>query len=112
MSEEPTQDMPGGRSFEERVFLRFDALDASISEVTGRVQQLEARSYDTRPIWERALKEIVETRRELTETRRELKETRRELSKRLTRVEAVVYEVRSNLSEMEDRVEELENSKQ
>ena len=94
MSEETTHDMNDGRSFEESVFLRFDALDASIRDLDGRVQKLEERSYDTKPIWERALKEIVETRREL--------------SKRLTKVEAIVFEVRANLSEMEDRVENLE----
>jgi len=36
------------------------------------VQILESRSYDTKPIWERALKEILETRQELGETRNAL----------------------------------------
>ena len=38
--------------------MRFDAVDA-------RLEKLESRSYDTKPIWERALKEIHETRMEL-----------------------------------------------
>lgn len=38
--------------------MRFDAVDA-------RLERLESRSYDTKPIWERALKEIHETRTEL-----------------------------------------------
>ena len=58
MNEEPTQNLSETRSFEERVFMRFDAVDA-------RLEKLESRSYDTKPIWERALKEIHETRIEL-----------------------------------------------
>ena len=58
MNEEPTQNLSETRSFEERIFMRFDAVDA-------RLEKLESRSYDTKPIWERALKEIHETRMEL-----------------------------------------------
>lgn len=79
MSEESTQDMPGanGRSFEERVFARFDAIDTGLRHLDERIQKLEARAYDTKPIWEQALKEIVDTRREL--------------SKRLDRIEAIAH---------------------
>ena len=96
MSEEPTQNISGadGRSFEQRVFARFDDLD-------GRLQRLEARSYDTKPIWEQALKEI-------TDTRRELVDLRRQVSKRLDRIESAVLETRSGLGDIEDRVEKLE----
>ena len=62
MNEEPTKDLPNRGSFEERVFMRFDAVDA-------RLERLESRSYDTKPIWERALKEIHETRMELGEVK-------------------------------------------
>ena len=60
--------MPGanGRPFEERVFARFDAIDAGLRDLDVRIQRLEARAYDTKPIWEQALKEIVDTRRELS----------------------------------------------
>ena len=108
MSEETTQNLPGGHSFEERVFARFDALDAHlgnietrVSDIDARVQVLESRAYDTKPIWEQALKEIVETRKELVDTRREL-------SKRLDRIEAVVHETRADLRDAEDRIEQLE----
>src|SRR5437764_3905761 len=97
MSEEKTQDLPGadGSPFEERVFARFDALDASLCDLDARMQRLEARAYDTKPIWEQALKEIVETRREL--------------SKRLDRIEAVAHETRADLRDAEDRIEKLES---
>ncbi|HYH86628.1 MAG TPA: hypothetical protein VEX60_14340 [Pyrinomonadaceae bacterium] len=96
MSEENTQDMPGanGRSFEERVFARFDAIDVGLRDLDARIQRLEARAYDTKPIWEQALKEIVDTRREL--------------SKRLDRIEAIAHETRADLRDAEDRIERLE----
>jgi chromosome segregation ATPase len=102
MSEESTQNVDGRRSFEERVFARFDALDSTLKDLDARLQNLEAKSYDTKPIWEQALKEIIETRRELSETRREL-------SKRLDRIEAIAHETRADLRDAEDRLERLES---
>ena len=107
MSEEPTQNISGadGRSFEQRVFARFDALEITMSsgfqELDARLQKLEARSYDTKPIWEQALKEIADTRRELVDTKRQV-------SRRLDRIESVVLEIRSDIHGIEDRVEKLE----
>jgi chromosome segregation ATPase len=130
MSKEITQDLDGKKSFEERVFARFDAIDGFLKSLEGRVQNiesrvqniesrvqniesrvetieravqsiesrvqvLESRAYDTKPIWERALTEIVETRREVT--------------RRLDRIEAMVLETRAGLSEAEDRLEKLES---
>ncbi|MFL6285372.1 MAG: hypothetical protein ACJ74Q_19720 [Pyrinomonadaceae bacterium] len=63
MSEENTQNLPDTRSFEERVFARFDAIDAGLRDLNVRVERLEAeserRAVETKPIWERALAEIV-----------------------------------------------------
>ncbi len=87
MSEDRTRDLPDNRSFEERVFarfdsmdarfgtvdarfdamevrfdameMRFDAVDARLAGLDTRVQVLEAKAYDTKPIWERALAEIL-----------------------------------------------------
>jgi chromosome segregation ATPase len=143
VSEENTQNINGGRTFEERVFGRFDALDARFNAVDARLdaidvrlvgvdnrfdavdarfntvdsairnldsrmqalevgakdtnlrlERLEARAYDTKPIWEQALKEIVETRREV--------------SKRLDRIDAVMLENRADIRDAEDRIEKLE----
>ena len=95
MSEEATLNLPDGRSFEERVFARFDAIEALLRDMDARIQRLEARAYDTKPIWEQALKEIVDTRREL--------------SKRLDRIEAVAHETRADLRDAEDRIERIES---
>ncbi|MDQ3687156.1 MAG: hypothetical protein M3430_16395 [Acidobacteriota bacterium] len=66
MNEENTHNIAGGRSFEERVFARFDAMDArlnrmenNLSEMDARLERLEAKAYDTKPVWERALAEIL-----------------------------------------------------
>jgi chromosome segregation ATPase len=110
MSEEQAQNLNDGRSFEERVFARFDALDARLhqmdsrlgnvearlDDMDGRLQVLERKAYDTKPIWERALKEITDMRREFT--------------KRLDRIEAVALETRSGLRDAEDRIERLEST--
>ncbi len=75
-----TQDMPDARSFEERVFARFDSLDARFGRVESRLENvetrlesvetrlgaLEAKQFDTKPIWERALKEIIDLRDDMT----------------------------------------------
>ena len=102
MSREITKDLDGNRPFEERVFARFDALDAylrgldsHVQDVDSRVQVLESRAYDTKPIWERALTEIVDTRRELTD--------------RLDRIESMVLETRVGLRRAEDRLDKLDS---
>jgi hypothetical protein len=80
MSEENTQDIAGRdeRSFEERVFARFDAQGVMLRDLDTRLQRLEARSYDTKPIWEQALKEIADTRKELVATSDEAPGSHRE----------------------------------
>ena len=70
MNEEITQNIPDGRSFEERVFARFDALearfdsrldalDANMRDMNTRLTALEERVdqrlKETRPIWEQVL---------------------------------------------------------
>ncbi len=97
MSEENTQNIPGanGCSFEGRVFARFDTIDVSLRDLDGRMEKLEARAYDTKPIWEQALKEIIDTRREL--------------SKRLDRIQAIAHDTRADLRDAEDRIEKLES---
>jgi chromosome segregation ATPase len=115
VADQNTDEMNGKRPFEDRVFARFDAfdtrfnavdarfdtvdssirnLDSRLENVESRLEKLEIRGYDTKPIWEQALREIVDTRREL--------------SKRLARVEAVVYETRSDLRDVEDRLDKIE----
>ena len=95
MPAENTEEMNGKRPFEKRFFARFDALDSAMRDTDSRLQKLEIRAYDTKPIWEQALKEIVETRREL--------------SKRLDRIEAIAHETRADLRDTEDRLDKNRN---
>jgi len=108
MADQNTDEMNGKRPFEERVFARFDAVDSrfdgvdsAIRGLDSRVEKLEIRAYDTKPIWEQALKEIIETKREVVETRREL-------SKRLDRIDAMALETRADLRDAEDRLDKIE----
>jgi len=60
--ENTTAEQPDARSFEERVFARFDAIDARLTKLE---EASDRRAMETKPIWERALAEIAETRAEM-----------------------------------------------
>jgi predicted nucleic acid-binding Zn-ribbon protein len=122
VSDQNTDALNGKRPFEERVFARFDSLDSAMrvtdsrlqslevradetnsrlgklevraDDTNSRLQRLEVSAYNTKPIWEQALKEIVDTRREL--------------SKRLDRIEAIALETRSDLRDVEARLDKIE----
>ena len=83
MSEEPTQGMSDGRSFEERLFARLDSIDTRLDTMDGRLDsvdtrlqnlesQAERRALETKPIWERALAGILELRRSLENVERKI----------------------------------------
>lgn len=90
MSEEPTQNLPDDSSFEERVFSRFDSvfvrfdsidarldsMDVRLDSVEARLQtvesQAERRALETKPIWERALAEILEVKQGLENVERKI----------------------------------------
>jgi predicted nucleic acid-binding Zn-ribbon protein len=85
----------------ENVDSRLGKVDSRLENVDSRLQKLEIRAYDTKPIWEQALKEILESRKEIVDTRREL-------SKRLDRFAAIAIETRADLRDAEDRIDKLE----
>jgi archaellum component FlaC len=72
MSEDKTAETPDPRTFEERVFARFDALDARLDNVEARLEKLEVKAYDTKPIWERALAELVELNQRVANVERKI----------------------------------------
>lgn len=101
MSEESPDPKNQKRSFEEKVFARFDGLDLNIRDMESsvrsmevRVQKLGQRIDDAKPSAEQVLKEIIGTRREL--------------SQRHDKIEAVVLETRAGLSDVEDRLDRIE----
>lgn len=79
----------------ENIETRLEKVETRLDDVDVRLQKLEARAYDTKPIWEQALKEIVYTRREM--------------SKRLDRIEGMAFDTRGRLGDVEDRLDRLES---
>jgi len=68
MTKDRTAETNESRSFQDRVFARFDTIDDRFERVEGRLSsveirigKLEDRQYDTKPIWENALAAIAET---------------------------------------------------
>jgi chromosome segregation ATPase len=108
MSEETTRDLPDARSFEERVFARFDGMDmrfdgmelrfdARFDGLDSRVQALEARAFDTKPIWERALSEILEVKQDIAGVKQDVAGVKQD-----------VAEVKQDVAEVKGRVEGVE----
>jgi hypothetical protein len=95
MSEELTQNMPDGRSFEERVFARLDSIDARLQ---GLESQAERRALETKPIWERALAEILELKRSLENVERKIDVLSRD-----------IVQVRADQSHADARLTRLES---
>ncbi len=59
------------------------------SDMGMRLERLEAKAYDTKPIWQQALAEIVEVRKEIEQ-----------MNARLDRIERVAYSTRGEFVEM------------
>ncbi len=104
MSEENTRQLSGSRSFEERVFARFDAIDQRFERfeprfeaIENRLEKFESRSYDTKPIWERALKAIMDTALEVGE-----------IKKKVGVIETKVDTLEKKFDTLETKVETLE----
>ena len=97
MSEESTKKLANRVSFEQRVFARFDSIDA-------RLEKLESRSYDTKPIWEKALAVIVETGLEVGE----LKTKVEAIETKIDVIESKVDAIESKVDVIESRVGSLE----
>jgi chromosome segregation ATPase len=95
VSEENTQNIPDGRTFEERVFARFDALDARLTNIEERV---DARLHETRPIWEAVLSRLDNIENEMKSINRRVRvlhddilrarEEQEDLRERVTKLES------------------------
>ena len=72
MSEDRTQNLPNDEFRQILTQLtsinsRLGGVDSRLDGMDARLERLEARDYDTKPIWENALKEIADTRAEMRE---------------------------------------------
>src|SRR5437764_10970645 len=102
MGEETTQNMPDGRSFEERVFARFDAIDARLQVLE---EKAERRAVETKPIWERALAEIVEVREQLSN----LEQLSTQMVRKIDVLSKDMLTLRADQSGIVDRLDKLES---
>jgi chromosome segregation ATPase len=90
MSEKSTHENPDARSFEERVFARFDALDARMNALEEKVDR---RLQETRPMWE-----AVQT----------------QLERLNSKVDVMIkefYEVKTDIARLDKRVTSLEGQR-
>ncbi len=108
MSEERTQDLPDNRSFEERVFARFDSMEGRFDGLDNRVQALEARALDTKPIWERALAEILDVKQGVGE----VKEGVEDIKRKIDLLSLDVVQVRADQRRVDKRMDSLESRPQ
>lgn len=112
--ERKTQETSDGRSFEERVFARFDALDSRLNNMDERLQSLEAKSYDTKPIWERALAEIAETRAEMhnefEKSRAQAQSSFRRLERKIEVLNDELLDLKVGTRDLESRMDKLDKS--
>jgi hypothetical protein len=87
MSDDTTQETSDARSFEDRVFARFDMLDARLTALEDNV---DARMRETRPIWEGVLSEVKSLNRQMRVLHDVLRVRvdQEDLRERLTRLES------------------------
>jgi chromosome segregation ATPase len=123
MSGENTQSLPDSRSFEERVFARFDAIDAGLRDLNTRVERLEARverleteserrAVETKPIWERALAEITSVREELASLSQKvdaLDQKVHAIGRKLDVLASDMLDLRADQRRLEDRMDKLDS---
>lgn len=105
MSEGRARDLVANRSFEERVFARFDDMDGRFDGLGTRVQTWEARALDTKPIWERALAEILEVKQGVEE----VKEGVEDIKRKIDVLSLDVVQVRADQRRVEKRTDALES---
>ena len=105
MSEETTRNLSDDLSFEERVFVRFDMMEGRFDGLDTRVQALEARALDTKPIWERALAEIHEVKQGVEE----VKEGVEDIKRKIDLLSLDVVQVRADQRRVEKRTDALES---
>ena len=72
MSEDRTQNLPNDERGQiltqlTSINARLYSVDSRLEGMDARLERLEARDYDTKPIWENALKEIADARAEMRE---------------------------------------------
>lgn len=95
MSEETTENISGTRSFEERILTRLDSIDSRLQVLE---EQSERRAMETKPIWERALAEILELRESVDNIERKIDVLSRDM-----------IQLRADQARVDNRLDKLES---
>ena len=103
MSEETTQNMPDGRSFEASVFAGLDSIDARLQSLEN---QAERRALETKPIWERALAEILEVKERLGS----LEQVSNQIVRKIDVLGKDMLTLRADQTGVENRLDKLESN--
>ena len=110
MSEDRTAETSDPRSFEARVFARFDALDARLNEIDSRLTTLEEkvdqRLKETRPIWEQVLNRLDKVEERLSE----VDDSLRNVGRKFDVVAQDLLEVRADQRHLDNRLDKLERN--
>ena len=104
MSEEKASEQPDARSFEERVFARFDALEERMTAFEGRMtgfedrmialdENVDRRLQETRPIWAAVLAQLEQ------------------LNNKFGLVATDIYDLRAKVAALDQRTTSLESSR-
>ena len=104
MSDNPTRERPDSRSFEERVFARFDTLDVRITTLEEKV---DSRLRETRPIWEAMQADLATVKDDLATVKGEIKS----INRNLKLVHEDILRVRVEQGDLDERVEKLESQR-
>ena len=109
MSDNPTQQTPDPRSFEERVLTHFDNLYGRLNALEDKV---DSRLRETRPIWEAVLTRLtsVEERVGSLETEvRQVRRTMRALHEDVLHTRSDQAGLDEDVGKLTERVEKLES---
>ena len=96
MEDETTKDLSFGE--------KLDQILNRLSTIEQRLETLETKAYDTRPIWERALAEMLELKNENAEIKTEIRRQGRKFDvfvQHLVSTQADVKELEERLSQLE-----------
>lgn len=102
MSDTPTRERPGSRSFEERVFARFDTVDVRLTTLEDKV---DSRLRETRPIWEATQTDMATVKVDLAKVKSEVKV----ISHNVMLLHEDNLRIRSDQRELLERVGKLES---
>lgn len=109
MSDNPTRETPDSRSFEERVFARFDSLDERLTTLEEKV---DSRLRETRPIWEAMQADLANVKDDLAQVKDDLASVNakvKDIGRGVELLHKDFFKVRKDQEELWERVEKLES---